>query len=75
MYFLSQQKYNKTVQLQVTLIPRQPGKELSVLLMRNFNFYTYSKKDFLGCLIWKLKIDGYTFMQVHSLAVFILAPG
>ena len=25
---LSQQKYNKTVQLQVTIIPRQPGKEI-----------------------------------------------
>ena len=25
-----QQKYNKTVQVQVTIIPRQPGKELSV---------------------------------------------
>ena len=28
---MSQQKYNKTVQVQVTIIPRQPGKELSVL--------------------------------------------
>ena len=28
--FLLQQKYNKTVQVQVTIIPRQPGKELSV---------------------------------------------
>ena len=27
---LLQQKYNKTVQVQVTIIPRQPGKELSV---------------------------------------------
>ena len=27
---MSQQKYNKTVQVQVTIIPRQPGKELSV---------------------------------------------
>ena len=26
-----QQKYNKTVQVQATIIPRQPGKELSVL--------------------------------------------
>ena len=29
---LLQQKYNKTVQVQVTIIPRQPGKELSVIL-------------------------------------------
>ena len=27
---LSQKKYSKTVQVQVTIIPRQPGKELSV---------------------------------------------
>ena len=27
-----QQKYNKTVQVQVTIIPRQPGKELSVYI-------------------------------------------
>ena len=30
MCLLLQQKYNKTVQVQVTIIPRQPGKELSV---------------------------------------------
>jgi hypothetical protein len=30
MCILLQQKYNKTLQVQVTIIPRQPGKELSV---------------------------------------------
>jgi hypothetical protein len=29
-----QQKYNKTVQVQVTIIPRQPGKELSVVMVQ-----------------------------------------
>ena len=33
---VSQQKYNKTVQVQVTIIPRQPGKELSVLMACKF---------------------------------------
>ena len=28
-----QQKYNKTVQVQVTIIPRQPGKEFSDIYM------------------------------------------
>ena len=32
---LLQQKYNKTVQVQVTIIPRQPGKELSVSITGN----------------------------------------
>ena len=44
MCLLSQEKYNKTVQVQVTIIPRQPGKELSVLDEPLFNFrHTFRK--------------------------------
>ena len=36
MCLLFQQKYNKTVQVQVNIIPRQPGKELSVTARESF---------------------------------------
>ena len=45
----SQQKYNKTVQVQVTIIPRQPGKELSVVKQ--------SQQIFSSCCTTKSKQD------------------
>ena len=34
---MSQQKYNKTVQIQVTIIPKQLGRELTVLKNRKLH--------------------------------------
>ena len=42
---LLQQKYNKTVQVQVTIIPRQPGKEWSVPPKLKNELRLLQKKD------------------------------
>ena len=53
---MSQQKYNKTVQVQVTIIPRQPGKKLSVSPSRKqvqAGFFRLSMKgEFDVYLLW-----------------------
>ena len=53
MCLLSQQKYNKTVQVPVTRIPRQPGKELSVIRDETGLFFGNSEKSLDSAVIEK----------------------